>query len=97
MGLETGMDLDLEEERKRRASVLSLFSFSLFSSIQVWMSEKQVSREDIQYSVECSVKLTVICKRLALSQVRKRFCEKDEEKLAQHRALWDTIGKSRYL
>ena len=38
---------DLEDERRRRASVLSLLSLSLFSSIQVWMSDRQVSREDI--------------------------------------------------
>ena len=45
VGLET--EKDLEDERRRRASVLSLLSLSLFSSIQVWMSERQVSREDI--------------------------------------------------
>ena len=44
-GLGTGKDL--EDEQMRRASVLSLFSFSLFSSIQIWMSERQVSKEDI--------------------------------------------------
>ena len=36
---------DLEDEHTRRTSVLSLFSLSLFSSIQVWMSERQISRE----------------------------------------------------
>ena len=35
VGLET--EKDLEDERMRRASVSTLFS--LFSSIQVWMSE----------------------------------------------------------
>ena len=39
-GLGTGRDL--EDEQMRRASVLSLFSFSLFSSIQIWMSERHV-------------------------------------------------------
>ena len=38
---------DLEDARTRRASVLAVFSLSLFSSFQVWMSERQVSREDI--------------------------------------------------
>ena len=37
----------LEDEHSRRASVLSLLSLSLLSSIQVWMSDRQVSREDI--------------------------------------------------
>ena len=45
VGLET--EKDLEDERRRRASVLSLLSPSLFSSIQIWMSDRQVSREDI--------------------------------------------------
>ena len=45
VGLET--EKDLEDERRRRASVLSLLSLSLFSSIQIWMSDRQVSREDI--------------------------------------------------
>ena len=50
---QTGMVVDLETEkdledvRRRRASVLSLLSLSLFSSIQVWMSNRQVSREYI--------------------------------------------------
>ena len=44
MGLETKKDL--EDKRVKRASVLSLFNLSLFSSIQVWMSERQVSRQD---------------------------------------------------
>ena len=43
LGLET--EMDLEDERTRKASVLSLLLF--FSSIQVWMSERQVSRKDI--------------------------------------------------
>ena len=38
---------DLEDERRRKASFLSSLSLSLFSSIQVWMSDRQVSREDI--------------------------------------------------
>ena len=45
VGLET--ENDLEDERSRRASALLLFSLSLYTSIQVWMSERQVSREDI--------------------------------------------------
>ena len=45
VGLQT--EKDSEDEHRRRASVLSLLSLSLFSSIQVWMSDKQVSREDI--------------------------------------------------
>ena len=45
VGLET--EKDLEDERRRRASVLSLLSLSLFSSIQVLMSDRQVSREDM--------------------------------------------------
>ena len=36
---------DLEDKRMRRASVLSLFSLSLFSSIQVWVSERERERE----------------------------------------------------
>ena len=43
VGLET--EKDLEHERTSRASVLSLFKFTLFSSIQVWMPERQVSRD----------------------------------------------------
>ena len=38
---------DLEDERRRRASVLPLLSLSLFSKIQIWMSDGQVSRENI--------------------------------------------------
>ena len=38
---------DLEDEHMRGASVFSLFSFSLFSSIQVLMSERQVFLEKI--------------------------------------------------
>ena len=45
VGLPT--EKDLEDERRRRASVLSLLNLSLFSSIQVWMSDRQVSGEDI--------------------------------------------------
>ena len=76
MGLETGMDLDLEEERKRRASVLLLVSFSLFSSIQVWMSEKQVSREDTECSVECSVKFTCHMQKTGTESSQKKvLCE----------------------
>ena len=45
VGLET--EKDLEDECRRRASVLPLLSLSLFSSIQVWMSDRQVSREGI--------------------------------------------------
>ena len=45
VGLQT--EKDLEDECRRRASVLSLLSLSLFSSIQVLMSDRQVSREDI--------------------------------------------------
>ena len=44
-GLET--ETDLEDERRRRASVLSLLSLGLISSIQVCMSDRQVSRENI--------------------------------------------------
>ena len=51
MGLETGNDLG--DEQVRRASALSLFSFSLFSSIQVWTFEKQVSRTDFGDSMLC--------------------------------------------
>ena len=35
--------------------------------------------------------------RVALNQIRKRFCEKDEEDWAQHRTLWDTMGEARDL
>ena len=45
VGLET--EKDLEDDHRRRASVLSLLDLSLFSSIKVWMSDRQVSREDI--------------------------------------------------
>ena len=38
---------DLEDECRRRASVLPLLSLSLFSKIQIWMSDGQVSRENI--------------------------------------------------
>ena len=51
VGLPT--EKDLENERRRRASVLSLLSLSLFSRIQVLMSDKQVSREEKQ--TECSM------------------------------------------
>ena len=51
VGLET--EKDLENERTRRASVLSLLSSSLFSSIQVWMSETGFQRKMLQ--IECSL------------------------------------------
>ena len=51
VGLET--EKDLEDEHRGRASVLSLLSLSLFSRIQVLMSDKQVSREEKQ--TECSM------------------------------------------
>ena len=44
VGLES--EKDLEDERRRRVSVLSLLSLSSFSSIKVWMSDRQLSRED---------------------------------------------------
>ena len=49
VGLE--IEKDLEDERRRVASISSLLSLtlSLFSSIQVWMSDRQVSREDIAH------------------------------------------------
>ena len=77
MGLETGNDL--EDEQLRRASALSLFSFSLFSSIQVWMSEKQVSREDTECSVECSVKFTCHMQKTGTESSQKEVCIQDEE------------------
>ena len=48
------------------------------------------------------MELSIIRKRLrlnrvALNQVRKRFCVKDEEDWAQHRTLWDTMGEARDL
>ena len=43
VGLET--EEDLEDERRRRASVLSLLR--LFSSIEVWKFDRQVFREGI--------------------------------------------------
>ena len=51
---------------------------------------------------ERSFELSIIRKRLrlntvALNQVRKRFCVKDEEDCAQHRTLWDTMGEARDL
>ena len=85
VGLET--ENDLEDERSRRASALLLFSLSLFTSIQVWMSERQVSREDIcRLNVRWrgrDLELSIIRKRLrlnrvTLNQVRKRFCVEDE-------------------
>ena len=42
VGLQT--EKDLEDKRRRGASVLSLLSLSLFSSIQVWISNRQISR-----------------------------------------------------
>ena len=53
MGLET--EEDLEDEHRRRASVLSLLSLSLslFSSIQVLMSDRQVYEKILQ--LECSM------------------------------------------
>ena len=36
---------DLEDEQKKGASVCHCLEFSFFSSIQVWMFGKQVSRE----------------------------------------------------
>ena len=42
-----GTRRDLEAEQMRRASDLSLFSFSLFSNIDIWMSKRQVSKKDI--------------------------------------------------
>ena len=45
LGLET--EKDLEDEQRRMASVLSLLSLSLFASIQVWMSDRQVCRVGI--------------------------------------------------
>ena len=47
VGLET--EKDLEDKRRRRVSVLSLLSLSLFSSIQVWMSDRQVSRLNVRW------------------------------------------------
>ena len=44
VGLQT--EKDLEDKRRRMASVSSLLSLSLFSSIQVWMPNRQVSRQD---------------------------------------------------
>ena len=49
-----------------------------------------------------SLALSIIRKRLrlnrvALNQVRKRFCVKDEEDRAQHRTLWDTMEEARDL
>ena len=45
VGLETANDL--EGKHTSRVRDLSWFSLSLFSSVQVLKSEKQVSREDI--------------------------------------------------
>ena len=91
---------DLEDERRRRASVLSLLSLRVFSSIQVWMSDRQVSREDIaDWWKDRDLELSIVRERLrlnrvTLNQVRKRFCVEDEENWAQHRTLWHTIGKA---
>ena len=92
VGLET--EKDLEDERMRRVFVLSMFMLSLFSSIQIWMSERQVSRWR-----DRDLELIIIRKRLRLNrvirnQVRKRFCVEDEENWAQHRTQWHTKGKA---
>ena len=51
VGLET--EKHLEDERRRKASVLSLLSLSLFPSIQVWMSDRFPEKIlQIEYSME---------------------------------------------
>ena len=100
VGLPT--EKDLEDECRRRASVLSLLSLSLFSSIQVWMSDRQVSREDIAdwmfgggtETLSWALSAEDWDNRVTLNQVRKRFCAEDEENWAQHRTLWHTVGKA---
>ena len=92
VGLET--EKDLEDERMRRVSVLSMFMLSLFSSIQIWMSERQVSRwrdRDLELII---IRKRLRLNRVTLNQVRRRFCVEDEENWAQHRTLWHTIGKA---
>ena len=98
VGLETEKDLD--DEHRRRASVLSLLSLSLFSSIQTWMSDRQVSREDstVRWR-DRDLELSIVRERLRLNrvtlyQVRQRFCVEDEENWAQHGTLRRTIGKA---
>lgn len=71
------------------------------------MSEKEISRESLEDWIiilwrDGVSKLSVVCKRLtlsemALTQVKKRFCVKDGEDRAQYRTLWNTIGQSRDL
>lgn len=98
---------DLEDEQKRGASVLSLFSLSFFSlqhpGQDVWKTGVQRSYWRLNVLWRDKVlKLSAICKRLRLSgitlnQVRRRFCAEDEEDWAEHRALWDSMGKLRNL
>ena len=85
-GLKT--EKDLEDERTRRASILSLFSLSLFFNIQVWMSERQVSREVIadwmfvggtETWSRVSSKKDLRLNGVILNQVRKKLCVEDEE------------------
>ena len=89
VGLPT--EKDLEDERRRRGYVLSLLSLSLFSSIQVWMSDRQVSERrycrlnfrwrdrDLELSI---VRERLRLNRVTLNQVRKRFCVENEENWA---------------
>ena len=71
VGLETEKDL---VDECRRAPVLSLLS--LLSSIQVWMSERQVSRRGKDFELS-TVRKRLRLNRLTLNQVRKRFCVED--------------------
>ena len=94
---------DLEDKRIRRVSVLPLFS--LFFSIDFWMSERQISREDIadiihkrqtqQSDTESSQK-EVLCrgwKELGPTQNPVAHCGKGL-RLARHgHQQWLTIGE----
>ena len=98
---------DLEDEQKRGASVLSLFSFSFFFFLQhpgldVWKTSVQRSYWRLNVLWRDKVlKLSAICKRLGLNGIRlnqvRRFCAENEEDWAEHRALWDTLGNLRNL
>ena len=59
--------------------------------------QKRYCRLNVQWR-DRHLELSIITKdrfnRVTLNQVRKRFCVQDEEKWAQHRTLWYTIGKA---
>ena len=91
VGLET--EKDLEDERRRRASVLSLLSLSLTDRFP-----EKILQIDVRWR-DRDLELSVVRERLrlnlvTLNQVKNRFCVEDEENWAQHRTLWHTIGKA---